>query len=67
MNTAPNQTEPLLLTVQDVAKRLSVSKRTLEREIVRGRFPKPVRIGRSVRIRLADVSTYLSGLAASPQ
>lgn len=59
-----DQTEPLLFTLKDAARRLSVSKRTLERENQRGRL-RVVRIGRSVRVRHADLLAYLSGTSAA--
>lgn len=43
---------------------LAVSKRTIEREIERGRL-KVVRIGRCVRIRPDDLAAYSSGLSSS--
>ena len=51
-------------TLPQVARMLSVSKRTIEREIERGRL-KVVRIGRCVRIRPDDLAAYSSGLGAS--
>ena len=47
-----------LLTVQEVADRIGVHKRTIEREIERKKL-KVVRIGRSVRIRPEDLEAYL--------
>lgn len=51
-------------TLPQVARMLSVSKRTLEREIGRGKL-KVVRIGRCVRIKPDDLASYSSGLSAS--
>ncbi len=51
-----------LLTCKEVAARLRVCRRTLEREIAAGRFPRPVRIGRSVRIAESDVQAYITSL-----
>jgi excisionase family DNA binding protein len=51
-------------TLPQVARMLAVSKRTLEREISRGKL-KVVRIGRCVRIRPDDLAAYSSGLGAS--
>ena len=51
-------------TLPQVARLLNVSKRTLEREIVRGRL-KVSRIGRCVRIRPEDYAAYCSGLSSS--
>jgi len=51
-----------LLTRDEAAQRLAVSKRTLEREIARGKFPRPLKIGRSSRWPASDVSQYLDRL-----
>ena len=48
-----------LVTLPEAAQMLSVSKRTLERQIAGGAFPSPMKIGRSVRVSLADISAYL--------
>lgn len=50
---------PELLKLPEVAKRLRVSKRTLEREIERGRLA-AVKIGRSVRIAPAALAAYFA-------
>ena len=50
------------LTVKEVASRLRICRRTLEREIVAGRFPRPLRIGRSVRIPESDLHAYVESL-----
>lgn len=49
-------------TLPQVARMLAVSKRTLEREHVRGRI-KFVRIGRCVRVRAEDLANYTAGLS----
>ncbi len=48
-------------TLPQVARMLSVSKRTLEREHDRGRI-KFVRIGRCVRVRADDLANYTASL-----
>ena len=53
----------LLLTLKDAAVRLSLSTRTLHREISAGRFPRPVKIGRSSRVPLAALLNYVRGLS----
>lgn len=60
-----NHTESVrLLTLKEAADRLAISKRSLEREIASGRFPKPVRIGgRSVRISLDTLRNYIAALS----
>lgn len=56
-----------LLTIKAAAQRLSISTRTIHREIAAGRFPRPVKIGRSSRVPLDALENYvrrLSGLGA---
>ena len=55
---------PPLLTLPRAAQELSISKRTLERLIAAGKFPAPIRIGRSLRVPASDLSTYLEKLMA---
>lgn len=52
----------LLLTLNQAALSLSVSKRTLERLIAGGAFPPPLKIGRSSRVSREDISNYLEQL-----
>ena len=52
-----------LLTRKEAAERLAISKRTLEREIARGKFPRPLKIGRSSRWPASDVLQYLERLS----
>lgn len=47
------------ITLHEAARRLSVSKRTLHREIAAGRFPAPVKIGRASRVTLVDLELYI--------
>lgn len=61
------QTEPTaspdLLTSQQVARRLSLSVRTLWRLVRAGKFPQPVRYNRKlVRWKAADVARYIAEL-----
>jgi excisionase family DNA binding protein len=53
------------LTLEQAASLLSVSKRTVMREIARGRFPKPAKVGRSTRVTMQDVETYAASLRVS--
>lgn len=53
---------PQLLTLDEAAKRLGVCRRTLEREIAGGRFPRPVKIGTATRVEVAAVVRYVEGL-----
>jgi excisionase family DNA binding protein len=52
----------LLLTLDQTALALAISKRTLERLIVGGSFPVPLKIGRSTRIPREDIADYLEQL-----
>lgn len=54
---------PVLLTLNEAAARLSVSRRTLEREISSGRFPKPIKIGRSTRVPTFCLTEYVARLS----
>lgn len=54
---------PLLITVKEAANRLSLSTRTLHREISAGRFPRPVKIGRASRIPIAALVDYVRSLS----
>ncbi len=56
-----------LLTLNHAAGRLTISRRTLERLISDGRFPHPVKIGRSSRVLLSDLNAYVAKLTASRQ
>ena len=55
-----DDTEPL--TLEQTAHRLTISKRSLERLIAAGDFPRPIKIGRSSRVFREDVSGYLEQL-----
>jgi excisionase family DNA binding protein len=53
----------LLLTMDQVADRLQISRSSLYREVGRGRL-QVVKVGHLTRIRLEDLAAYVSGLAA---
>jgi excisionase family DNA binding protein len=53
----PDATE--LLTLQDVAERLKVSRRTVEREIAAGRI-RIVRVGRRIRVTTRELEAYIA-------
>jgi excisionase family DNA binding protein len=57
---------PELITIAQAAKRLTVCRRTIEREIARGRFPRPVRIGRALRVPVTELQAYVARLQAEP-
>lgn len=52
----------LLLTLNEAARRLSVCRRTLERLIAAGEFPRPVKVAGSTRVPVADVEAYVARL-----
>ena len=54
--------EPILLTLQQTAHSLAISKRTLDRLIANGSFPSPLKIGRSSRVSRGDLAGYLEQL-----
>lgn len=60
-----NEPVGVCLTLKEVAARLQVCRRTLEREIAAGRFPRPIKIGRSVRVPESDLAEYLARMRAS--
>lgn len=62
MDAAGQPNNALLLTLDEAAARLSVSKRTLHREISAGNFPPPVKIGRSTRVPVAALLEYVQRL-----
>lgn len=67
MNTAQPNDDLLLVTLDEAARRLSVHRRTLEREISAGRFPNSVKIGRARRVPVAALVDYLKALGDTPQ
>ena len=52
----------LLITLNQAALALSISRRTLERLIAGGVFPVPLKIGRSSRVPRDDIANYLEQL-----
>jgi excisionase family DNA binding protein len=59
-NTLPSRVR--LLTLEQAAQMLAISKRTLERLIAGGEFSPPLKIGRSSRVAAEDVESYLQRL-----
>lgn len=54
-----------LVTINEAAARLAVCRRTIEREISAGRFPRPLKIGRATRIPLHAIQTYIDKLSGA--
>ncbi len=62
----PSRSPKQLLTIQDVAELCGISNEHVRRLVDRGAFPKPIRLGRSVRFRLSDVMAWVeSGCSPS--
>ena len=59
----PEQRDELepLLTTQDVADLMQVSERHIQNLVTRGQIPQPVRLGKSVRFRRAEIRRFLQG------
>lgn len=51
-----------LLTLDQAADYLAISKRSLCRLIARGEFPPPLKIGRASRVDGTDLTTFLEAL-----
>lgn len=62
MESQTPDNEPRLLKLVEVAKTLGVCDRSVRRAIDRGELPRPVRVGRSVRLFRSDVLAYLQRL-----
>lgn len=50
---------PKLINAEELAQLMQISERTLWRLLSGGKVPKPVRIGRSTRWRLAEVTEWI--------
>jgi excisionase family DNA binding protein len=55
---------PALLTMDQAAKHLQISRSSLYREVGRGHL-QVVKVGHLTRVRLDDLHAYVSGLATS--
>jgi len=58
LSIARNPEGPSFLTLKQLAARYAVSRRTLERKIVSGDFPRPLKIGRASRWSPEDLEAY---------
>jgi excisionase family DNA binding protein len=52
--------QKLLVSADELAKMLDVSERTIWRLLSGGKLPRPLRLGGSVRWRLAEVTTWIA-------
>jgi excisionase family DNA binding protein len=62
MDTATVSERPILITLEQAAQRLAISRRTLERLNVAGEFPSPLKLGRASRLAVEDIDTYCAQL-----
>ncbi len=58
---------PMLLTIEELARELCVSRRTVEGMLAAGRTPAPVRIARCVRFRRDDIERWIAWGAPNRQ
>ena len=56
--------DPVLMTLDEAAERLLVSRRTVERAIAAGRLSR-IKIGKAVRIHPDDLDAYVSDCRVS--
>jgi excisionase family DNA binding protein len=65
MDTAPTETAPLFLTVDEAAALLRVNRKTFYAAISANQVPGVVHLGRSIRLSRSALVTWSSG-SASP-
>lgn len=53
-----------LLTLPEVAQRLGVHRRSVERLIAAGEFPRPLKVGAATRVPVSDLQAYVARLMA---
>ena len=58
--TAVSPTDPILLDIRAVARLLSCSPRHVARLADGGRLPQPIKLGRLIRWRRADLDAFLA-------
>jgi len=63
MNQKQNSCGTSLLTSEDVAARLGISKRHVHNLVTEGNFPPPMKVGRLNRWRELDVDSFVERLA----
>jgi excisionase family DNA binding protein len=62
MSLNTSGSDEVLLSLSEAAAILGVCVRSVRRSIDRGELPKPVRVGRAVRMFKSDIDTYLQRL-----
>ena len=55
-----------LVSVNDAAKLMAISRRTVERLVSAGDLPRPVKIGKSSRFRIRDIINYIENSYETP-
>lgn len=60
MNDSNTDREPVLLPASQVARMLQVSTRTLWRLLAAGKLIDPIKLGRSVRWRKDELTTWIA-------
>lgn len=56
-----------LITKAQFAGRLQVTRRTIERLMMKGQLPPEIRFGRSIRWQEADVNAWIDALKVKPR
>ena len=63
----PQPADKDLLTVNDVARKLSISQRTVWRWLAMGRLPEPIRYSATcIRWRAADIQRHIDSQPTAP-
>jgi len=57
----PSSTDPVLLTVSDVARLLRLSVRTVWRRTATGELPRPIHVGKAARWLRSEIVTWAEG------
>lgn len=65
--TMPRSSAPEVLTLEETATYLRISKRTLERLLENGAFPPAVKVGQQWRVHRRALDAYLLSGAATPR
>ncbi|MBX9681854.1 MAG: helix-turn-helix domain-containing protein [Gemmataceae bacterium] len=60
LEDSDGEASPLLITADEVARLLNLSKRTLWRLLSAGKLPAPVRLGNAVRWRREEIRQWIS-------
>ncbi|MGD9646360.1 MAG: helix-turn-helix transcriptional regulator [Pirellulales bacterium] len=75
VNDSPAYTDPTtqanlrsdLITANELARRLAISKRSLWRLRSAGQLPEPIRLGGAVRWRLEDIQKWIADGCPAPR